>query len=176
MGLGGGQLWKQVKSLWALKNFQRLDYNGLEIRNSKKQKNFRQFLLKIIPKGYSSLNPPDHNFNITCFDQVSWLRHDDTHLLTIGRLTYTSDLRFKAIHKLYSEDWLLRIKPTTHRDGGRYECQISTTPPTSHIITLIIAGLSYFLKVCDILNEGPCELLCLCGALIFLLWTRCRSL
>jgi len=72
--------------------------------------------------------------------QVSWLRHDDTHLLTIGRLTYTSDLRFKAIHKLYSEDWLLRIKPTTHRDGGRYECQISTTPPTSHIITLTIAG------------------------------------
>ncbi len=28
------------------------------------------------------------------------MRHSDTHLLTIGRLTYTSDLRFKAIHKV----------------------------------------------------------------------------
>lgn len=70
---------------------------------------------------------------------VSWLRHDDTHLLTIGRLTYTSDLRFKAIHKMYSEDYLLQIKPTTHRDSGKYECQISTTPPNSHIVTLTIA-------------------------------------
>jgi len=70
---------------------------------------------------------------------VSWLRHDDTHLLTIGRLTYTSDMRFKAIHKLYSEDYLLQIKPTTHRDSGKYACQISTTPPNSHIVTLTIA-------------------------------------
>lgn len=70
---------------------------------------------------------------------VSWLRHKDTHLLTIGRLTYTSDLRFRAIHKMYSEDWMLEIKPTTHRDSGRYECQISTTPPTSHVVYLKIA-------------------------------------
>ena len=68
------------------------------------------------------------------------MRHDDTHLLTIGRLTYTSDMRFKAIHKLYSEDYLLQIKPTTHRDSGKYACQISTTPPNSHIVTLNIAG------------------------------------
>lgn len=70
---------------------------------------------------------------------VSWLRHKDTHLLTIGRLTYTSDLRFRAIHKMYSEDWMLEIKPTSHRDSGRYECQISTTPPTSHVVYLKIA-------------------------------------
>lgn len=70
---------------------------------------------------------------------VSWMRHDDTQLLAIGRLTYTSDMRFKAIHKLYSEDYLLQIKPTTHRDNGKYTCQISTTPPISHIVTLTIA-------------------------------------
>ena len=74
---------------------------------------------------------------------VSWLRHADTHLLTIGRLTYTSDMRFKAIHKLYSEDYLLQIKPTKHSDSGKYACQISTTPPNSHIVTLTIAGLPY---------------------------------
>ncbi|XP_040566960.1 neurotrimin isoform X2 [Lepeophtheirus salmonis] len=70
---------------------------------------------------------------------VSWVRHDDTHLLTIGRYTYTSDLRFKAIHKELSEDYLLQIKPTTKRDAGKYECQISSTPPHSHIVNLEIA-------------------------------------
>ena len=68
------------------------------------------------------------------------MRLMDKHLLTIGRLTYTSDLRFRAIHKMYSQDWMLEIKPTTHRDSGTYECQISTTPPTSHIVALKIAG------------------------------------
>eukprot|EP00095_Tigriopus_kingsejongensis_P007855 maker-scaffold62_size438377-snap-gene-3.7 protein:Tk07855 transcript:maker-scaffold62_size438377-snap-gene-3.7-mRNA-1 annotation:"AGAP002135-PB" len=70
---------------------------------------------------------------------VSWVRNSDTHLLTIGRLTYTSDLRFKAIHKMFSEDYLLQIKPVNHRDAGVYQCQISTTPPTSHTVTLSVA-------------------------------------
>ena len=78
---------------------------------------------------------------IFCLFQVSWMRHDDTQLLAIGRLTYTSDMRFKAIHKLYSEDYLLQIKPTTHRDNGKYTCQISTTPPVSHMVSLTIAGM-----------------------------------
>ena len=73
--------------------------------------------------------------------QVSWIRYSDTHLLTLGRLTYTSDLRFKAIHKMFSEDYLLQIKPVTHRDAGKYQCQISTTPPTSHIVNLAVAGM-----------------------------------
>jgi len=68
------------------------------------------------------------------------MRHSDTHLLTIGRLTYTSDLRFRAIHKVFSEDYLLQIKPVTSRDAGVYECQISTTPPTSHLVVLSVAG------------------------------------
>ena len=84
--------------------------------------------------------------------QVSWMRHDDTQLLAIGRLTYTSDMRFKAIHKLYSEDYLLQIKPTTHRDSGKYTCQISTTPPISHIVTLTIAGMySYKINLASFL-------------------------
>ena len=79
------------------------------------------------------------------------MRHDDTQLLAIGRLTYTSDMRFKAIHKLYSEDYLLQIKPTTHRDSGKYTCQISTTPPISHIVTLTIAGM--YVKVSFLLEN-----------------------
>ena len=74
------------------------------------------------------------------FLKVSWLRLKDNHLLTIGRYTYTSDFRFRAIHKAYSEDWMLQIESTTQKDTGRYECQISTSPPRSHIVYLEIKG------------------------------------
>lgn len=42
--------------------------------------------------------------------QVSWVRHRDIHLLTVGRYTYTSDQRFRAIHLPHSEDWTLQVK------------------------------------------------------------------
>ncbi|GLV38216.1 defective proboscis extension response 9 [Carabus blaptoides fortunei] len=67
---------------------------------------------------------------------VSWVRHRDVHLLTVGRYTYTSDQRFRAIHHPHSEDWTLQIKYPQHRDTGVYECQISTTPHMSHFIHL----------------------------------------
>ncbi|XP_046400865.1 lachesin-like [Ischnura elegans] len=67
---------------------------------------------------------------------VSWVRHRDIHLLTVGRYTYTSDQRFRAIHHPHSEDWTLQIKYPQHRDSGIYECQISTTPHMSHFIHL----------------------------------------
>ena len=47
---------------------------------------------------------------------MSWIRHQDTHLLTAGRYTYTSDERFRAIHKVLSEDYLLQILPVQVRD------------------------------------------------------------
>lgn len=67
---------------------------------------------------------------------VSWVRHRDIHLLTVGRYTYTSDQRFRAINHPSSEDWTLQIKYPQHRDTGIYECQISTTPHMSHFIHL----------------------------------------
>ena len=48
---------------------------------------------------------------------VSWIRHSDTHLLTAGRYTYTSDMRFRAIHKVLSEDYLLQILPVQVRES-----------------------------------------------------------
>uniref|UniRef100_A0A182UKL6 Ig-like domain-containing protein n=2 Tax=gambiae species complex TaxID=44542 RepID=A0A182UKL6_9DIPT len=68
--------------------------------------------------------------------QVSWVRHRDIHLLTVGRYTYTSDQRFRAIHHPHTEDWSLQIKYPQHRDSGIYECQISTTPHMSHFVHL----------------------------------------
>lgn len=70
---------------------------------------------------------------------VSWIRHADTHLLTAGRYTYTSDERFRAIHKVLSEDYLLQILPVRLSDSGLYECQISTTPVLSHRVFLTVA-------------------------------------
>lgn len=74
--------------------------------------------------------------NKTSLLQVSWVRHRDIHLLTVGRYTYTSDQRFRAIHHPHSEDWILQIKYPQHRDSGIYECQVSTTPHMSHYIHL----------------------------------------
>ncbi|XP_050730337.1 lachesin-like [Eriocheir sinensis] len=69
---------------------------------------------------------------------VSWVRHRDIHLLTVGRFTYTSDARFSARHTQGSEDWLLMIYYLQERDAGMYECQISTTPPMSHFVHLSV--------------------------------------
>ncbi|XP_053671128.1 uncharacterized protein LOC128721401 [Anopheles nili] len=74
--------------------------------------------------------------NKTMLLQVSWVRHRDIHLLTVGRYTYTSDQRFRALHHPHTEDWSLQIKYPQHRDSGIYECQISTTPHMSHFVHL----------------------------------------
>ncbi|PNF40671.1 hypothetical protein B7P43_G03796 [Cryptotermes secundus] len=71
---------------------------------------------------------------------VSWVRHRDIHLLTVGRYTYTSDQRFEAIHSPHTEDWTLRIRYPQRKDSGIYECQISTTPPIGHPVYLTVVG------------------------------------
>ncbi|XP_063239044.1 zwei Ig domain protein zig-8-like [Bacillus rossius redtenbacheri] len=61
---------------------------------------------------------------------VSWIRHGDIRLLTVGRYTYTSDQRFQAIHSPQTEDWVLQVRQPQQEDSGVYECQVSTTPPS----------------------------------------------
>ena len=72
--------------------------------------------------------------------QISWIRHGDIHLLTVGRYTYTSDQRFSAHHIPLTHFWQLRIRAVTPRDEGFYECQVSTTPPRGHRIELRVVG------------------------------------
>ncbi|XP_073811969.1 defective proboscis extension response 13 isoform X2 [Musca autumnalis] len=69
---------------------------------------------------------------------VSWIRKKDYHLLTVGLTTYSSDERFSTNHLKNSEDWTLQIKYVQQRDAGVYECQISTHPPTSIFLHLIV--------------------------------------
>ncbi|XP_050294272.1 zwei Ig domain protein zig-8 [Anthonomus grandis grandis] len=75
---------------------------------------------------------------------VSWVRHRDIHLLTVGRYTYTSDQRFEAIHTPHTEEWTLRIRYPQKKDSGIYECQISTTPPV---------GIPVFLTIVEPITE-----------------------
>ncbi|XP_071518226.1 T-lymphocyte activation antigen CD86-like [Panulirus ornatus] len=67
---------------------------------------------------------------------VSWVRHEDIHVLTVGRLTFTNDDRFEAMNKPGSDVWSLRIKYPQLRDSGKYECQVSTRPPRARVIIL----------------------------------------
>ena len=54
--------------------------------------------------------------------QVSWIRYKDTSLLTVGRYTYTTDLRFEAFHSPHTDDWIVRLKNPRPSDSGMYLC------------------------------------------------------
>ncbi|KAJ8927240.1 hypothetical protein NQ314_020320 [Rhamnusium bicolor] len=71
---------------------------------------------------------------------VSWIRHRDIHILTVGSYTYTSDQRFQANHHPETDEWTLQIKWAQKRDAGIYECQISTQPVRSYFVSLNVVG------------------------------------
>ncbi|XP_050086854.1 zwei Ig domain protein zig-8-like [Anopheles aquasalis] len=87
---------------------------------------------------------------------VSWVRHRDIHLLTVGRFTYTSDQRFQAVHNPVHDDWSLQIRYPQKRDTGMYECQISTTPPVGHSMYLsVVEPITTIVGVPDLyINTG----------------------
>ncbi|XP_071531854.1 zwei Ig domain protein zig-8-like [Panulirus ornatus] len=69
---------------------------------------------------------------------VSWIRHRDTHILTVGSFTYTSDHRFSALHREGTNEWTLQIRHPTVSDTGLYECQVSTKPIRAYLISLAV--------------------------------------
>ena len=75
-----------------------------------------------------------------CVEQVSWIRHRDVHILTVGRYNYASDQRFSIVRQRPSEDWTLQIKYSQARDSGLYECQVSTQPHRSQFVQLNVVG------------------------------------
>nr|CAD7402814.1 unnamed protein product [Timema cristinae] len=98
-----------------------------------------------LPDRDSNLDLPVLSSRAQHDNRVSWVRHRDIHLLTVGRYTYTSDQRFEAIHSPHTEDWTLRIRYPQKKDSGIYECQISTTPPIGHpvYLTVVVAQAIY---------------------------------
>jgi len=80
---------------------------------------------------------------------VSWIRHDNLHIISAGRYTYTSDTRFQAVHRDDSEEWVLKIRDARVEDSGMYECQVSTQPVRSYFVHLRVG-----VPVATILGES----------------------
>jgi len=72
---------------------------------------------------------------------VTWFRRKDFHLLTVGHAVYSSDERFLVqapMRSTQAQDWALQIRFVQERDAGLYECQLSTHPPSSLFVELIV--------------------------------------
>ncbi|XP_055856919.1 uncharacterized protein LOC129919855 isoform X2 [Episyrphus balteatus] len=69
---------------------------------------------------------------------ISWLRVRDGHILTVDQTTFIADQRFQSIYTPNPERWSLQIKYVQTKDAGTYECQVSTEPKTSAIVSLNI--------------------------------------
>ena len=72
--------------------------------------------------------------------KVSWIRHHDLHMLTVGTFSFTSDERFSAHRDPSSGDWLLVIRQPELSDSGLYECSVSTKPVITHTVRLDVVG------------------------------------
>lgn len=47
--------------------------------------------------------------NVIMVLQISWIRHSDLHILTVGRYTYTADSRYQSIYNPTSDEWILQV-------------------------------------------------------------------
>ncbi|XP_037301424.1 uncharacterized protein LOC119191638, partial [Manduca sexta] len=72
---------------------------------------------------------------------VTWIRKKDYSLLSVGLVTYSADNRFFSAHGRHVKDWALHIRFATSADGGYYECQVPTHPPTSIFFKLVLVGM-----------------------------------
>ncbi|XP_041971454.1 uncharacterized protein LOC121727605 [Aricia agestis] len=71
---------------------------------------------------------------------VTWIRRKDYSLLSVGLVTYSADSRFFSAHGRHVKDWALHIRFATSADGGYYECQVPTHPPTSIFFKLVLVA------------------------------------
>ena len=78
--------------------------------------------------------------------QLSWIisSAEKLSILSVGRYTYTSDLRFQPVMREDpsddSETWTLRVRRVREEDEAKYECQINTKPEKSRHIYLRVVG------------------------------------
>lgn len=91
---------------------------------------------------------------------VSWVRHSDVSLISVGKYQYIKDPRFKILHEPHAHDWILRIQALKYSDAGLYECQVNTSPILRRPIYLnvvdpqteILGGKDMFINQHSIIN------------------------
>ncbi|XP_066975807.1 uncharacterized protein [Macrobrachium rosenbergii] len=67
---------------------------------------------------------------------VSWMRHEDLHILTVDKYKYSTDKRLSVIFNEADQEWILQIQSVRQEDSGLYECQVSTKPVLSFIVSM----------------------------------------
>lgn len=72
--------------------------------------------------------------------QVSWIRVGDLHILSVGKYKYSTDSRLSVIFNEPEQEWVLQIAGVTESDAGMYECQISTKPVLSFMVSMEVVG------------------------------------
>ena len=72
--------------------------------------------------------------------QVSWVRHNDVGLISVGKFQYIRDPRFKIVHAPRSQEWMLVIRAVRFGDEGPYECQVNTSPIRRETVYLTVVG------------------------------------
>lgn len=85
---------------------------------------------------------------------VSWLRHKDVKLLSVGTFLYTTDPRMLVRQDLSAGEWQLVIRDVRYSDAGQYECQINTSPVLSHTLKLTVVE-PYTKILLDSTPESP---------------------
>lgn len=73
--------------------------------------------------------------------KVTWIRKSDGHILTVDQIIFTQDDRIALSYREPQdgsefEDWCLLIKYVKKNDSGEYECQLSTEPAQSLVVSL----------------------------------------
>ena len=73
---------------------------------------------------------------------VTWLRVEDSRVLSVWSQMFSTDSRLSVIHIyrpiINADDWTLIINNTRHGDQGRYECSVNTVPKKSSLVMLEI--------------------------------------
>lgn len=92
--------------------------------------------LKLLNLTHLKNHKPIYGGIKTILFQLAWIRDRDTHILTVGSYTYTTDQRFQAVYNKDGGESVLEIKWASIRDAGLYECQISSQPVRSLHVNL----------------------------------------
>ncbi|ROT71332.1 hypothetical protein C7M84_010351 [Penaeus vannamei] len=85
---------------------------------------------------------------------VSWIRVGDLHILSVGKYKYSTDSRLSVIFNEPEQEWVLQIAGVTESDAGMYECQISTKPVLSFMVSMEVVAEAFtttpFPKLSDV--------------------------